>query len=99
MTETAFQAGVMELARSVPGALAHHCRDSRLCDGDPGFPDTIIAAPGGLLAAEIKLPGRRPHGGQVSWKYTLQAAGIPYYVWEPADLESGLIECHIRART
>ena len=32
MTETQFPAAVLDMARS-PGMPAHHCRDSRLCDG------------------------------------------------------------------
>jgi hypothetical protein len=98
VTEAGFQRDVMKLAGSL-GRLAHHCRDARLCEGCPGWPDTFIAGTSGLAVAELKLRGRGLSAYQVAWSYTLKAAGVPYYIWEPADLASGLVECHIKAST
>jgi len=88
----------MELAARL-GRLAHHCRNGRLCSGYPGFPDTVIVGACGLLLAELKMPGRGLESDQITWKYTLLAVGIAYYIWQPIDLASGLVECHIRAST
>lgn len=98
MTEVEFQARVSGLVAGL-GRLGHHCHDSRLCIGPRGFPDQLVVGDDGLLMAELKMPGRRLDPDQVTWKYRLIAAGIPCYVWQPVDLESGLIECHIRAST
>ncbi len=98
MSEAGFQLEVMTLAISM-ARLVHHCRDARRCGGHAGFPDLLILGSCGLLLAELKMPGGHLDAGQVAWKYSLLAAGVPYYVWEPADLASGLIECHIRAST
>ncbi len=54
MTEAAFTREVLALAREL-GLLAHWCRDSRLCEGDPGCPDLLIAGRGGFFLAENTL--------------------------------------------
>jgi hypothetical protein len=95
MREADLQAAVMELARR-ESVLAHHCGDSRLCQGTPGFPDTILAGPRGLILAELKLAGKRMEGDQLTWAYTLVAAGIRHYLFTPADLEDGKIERQLR---
>lgn len=96
MTESAFQADVLELA-AMAGVMGHHCTDSRRCAGPRGFPDTWLAGPRGLLVAELKDYGGTLKPGQVQWKYSLLAAGIQWRLWRPADLRSGLIETELRS--
>lgn len=75
---------------------AFHSQDPRI-DIGPGFPDTVIAGPNGLLVSEIKLPHGVWSEDQRAWRNMLrlaQGAPVPlrYEIWGPADWESGQIE-------
>jgi hypothetical protein len=77
--------------------LAHWCGDSRRCQGDKGLPDLILAGLYAVMYREVKrdqFDTLSP--GQVTWKYTLAAAGVDYAVWHYADLASGLVEKQIK---
>ena len=51
-----------------------------------GFPDLILLHPEhGLVVAELKMPGRKPDLAQLLWLRGFRAAGVPVFVWEPAD--------------
>ncbi len=45
----------------------HHCTHPELCDGDPGFPDLVIAGPNGHLFAELKTAVGQPSPAQRAW--------------------------------
>lgn len=68
----------------IPGASAHP-------GSSRGFPDWVIAGPGGLLFREAKAEDGRRSKAQIAWGKMLTAAGGNYAVWRPADLDSGLI--------
>jgi hypothetical protein len=72
------------------GLLAFHCHDSRRSWG-PGFPDLVIAGPGGLMLRELKDATGRLSGPQTRWRYALEAAGADWGLWRPSDLISGRI--------
>jgi hypothetical protein len=87
---------VEELLERTP-LLWHHCPDGRGCHGRPGLPDFIIVGPGGIAFREGKPPGQHPRGGQVEWRYALQAVGVPWAVWTVQDLASGLVQAELEA--
>lgn len=97
MGERQLQHDVEKLASDL-GLLWHHCPHPVRCRGRRGFPDLIIAGPGGLVAAELKGFGGVRSPGQVTWGYTLQAGGVSYQLWRgPLDWASGRIEDQLHA--
>jgi hypothetical protein len=90
-SEHEFCAQVVALARGL-GLLAHWCRDSRKCAGDPGFPDLTIAGPGGVLFGECKMPGGETSPAQDHWIWTLWKTGATVMMFRPVALENGVIE-------
>lgn len=52
-----------------------------------GFPDLVLIHPGAgrLIVAELKSAGGRPTPAQVAWLEWFRAAGVPAYLWRPAD--------------
>lgn len=56
-----------------------------------GFPDLICVrpdadgGPGRLIAAELKLDGKRPTQLQKIWLEELADCGVESYVWHPSD--------------
>lgn len=73
------------------GLLWHHCRDSRHCDGTRGFPDLLLAGPGGVLLAELKSDTGSSGPGQPRWRWSLAAVGVPAVTWWPRDWRSGAV--------
>ena len=75
----------------------HHCTHSVQCDGDHGLPDLLIIGPGAVLWRECK-PHRHAHlsPGQVTWRYTIQAAGADWAIWTPEDVEDGTMDRDLR---
>jgi hypothetical protein len=74
------------------GLLWHHCRDPRLsCRGSRGFPDLVIAGPGGVIFTELKADDGDTSAGQDAWIWTLTASGAIAVVMRPADLATGRI--------
>ena len=61
MTEEEFQKQA-EAECDRLGLLWHHCAQPRRCRGPIGFPDLVIAGPGGLLLAELKRRRRAERG-------------------------------------
>lgn len=88
-TEAQLQEAVEKLCRTY-GRLFHHCQDSRLCHGI-GFPDLVIAGPGGTLYRELKVRGREPAFEQRRWGRILREAGQDWKIWTETDYASGLI--------
>jgi hypothetical protein len=94
MTEAELLELVTELAKWL-GLLAYHTRDSRR--SAPGFPDLVLAGRKGVIFAELKSPAGGLKPDQVTWKYMLLTAGQAFFLWRPADWESGLIQAELRA--
>jgi hypothetical protein len=72
----------------------HHDWDSRGAS-ERGFPDWVIFGPGGLLWREHKSAGGTLSTEQRSAGYMLQALGLDWEVWRPADVVSGLVEAEL----
>lgn len=78
-SEADFQALIMELAATL-GWLCHHDRPSlnrsgrwsTAIDGDPGFPDLVLAKPGRPVHLwEVKTERGRLRPNQQAWLYAL----------------------------
>ncbi len=78
---------------------AHHCRPAQVRDGkwvtpiqgDPGFPDLILAKPGRLVVAELKSARGRVTPVQAEWLDAFAGTAVEVFVWRPADWASGTI--------
>lgn len=87
-------AGVVDLAHALgyrvahfrPAMTAHGWRTPVSADG-AGFPDLILvrARDGRVIAAELKAGKGRVTTQQRAWLDDLAAAGVPAFVWSPAD--------------
>jgi len=94
VTEAAFQAQVVELARLF-GWKLHHTRPAMVAGrwmtpltGDAGFPDLVLAHQDhGVVFAELKADRGRLSPGQRDWRTELELAGAEVYVWRPQDLD------------
>lgn len=75
MTEGELQA-LVQSDLEAAGWLTHHCRDSRACDGQPGFPDLVAVRDGQLLVAELKSEHGRWSLEQLRWRRQLGEAGL-----------------------
>jgi hypothetical protein len=74
------------------GILTHYCGPAKLCKGDRGAPDLVLAGMFGAAWIEVKTPGDQLDPGQTTWKYALLAAGQEHYVIRPPDLEDGRVD-------
>jgi len=85
------------------------CRQLRLCvyrtprsdrggvkAGGRGFPDLVIAGPGGLAFRECKSRDGETSAEQDEWAWQLRQAGADWAVWRPADWGSGRIRAELR---
>lgn len=75
---------LMQLVRDAAGRLGllvYHTRDSR--GSDPGFPDLVIAGPGGFVFRELKSADGRHSRVQLHWQHVLTAAGADIQTWRP----------------
>jgi hypothetical protein len=95
MTEKELQAHIIELARW-HGWRIHHdlpALDTRgnwrtHIQGNPGFPDLLIAHPQrGVIAAELKSPAGKITKDQALWLAALEDQTIDAYLWQPKDLK------------
>lgn len=84
MTEAELMEQIRRLVTDL-GLHAFHAADSRRSWG-PGFPDLVIAGIGGCLFREVKTAAGSVSAEQKRWGYVLQAAGMNYAVWRPAQL-------------
>ena len=75
--------------------LWQHNSDSRRAHR--GFPDWVIAGPGGVLWRELKREGKHPTEEQDAWLCMLTDAGEDADVWRPSDLYSGRIARELAA--
>ena len=94
MTEATLQEQVRKLASNLQ--LFHfHPYDSRR--SQPGWPDSVIIGPRGILYRELKSQSGRPTSEQTEVGYRLKAAGADFAIWRPADLLDGTIARELAA--
>ena len=99
ISEAAFTANVIALAR-MHGWLAYHALPARtnkgwrtLTMGNVGFPDLVLARPGGLIFAELKTERGVLSPSQFQWTEALVDAlaghgeTLRYEVWRPSQLQ------------
>lgn len=73
------------------GLMWHYCPDSRHCLGARGFPDLVVAGPGGLVFVELKSADDDTTAEQDFWRYILYRAGVRYQLFRPSELTDGTI--------
>jgi hypothetical protein len=102
MTETQLYQGIVALLEDRPALLWHHCRDSRQCDGQRGFPDLVIIGYDGVIFAELKAADGDTSAEQDLFGYTIESAERQcspacnnrvqmWQVWRPDHLDGGVI--------
>lgn len=92
-------AGIEELEAPLQRYVRAECRQRDLLHyhtarsdrSEPGFPDSVIVGPRGVLFRELKSDTGRPSAEQTTWLRQLQAAGADADVWTPQDKRSGRI--------
>jgi len=91
ISEKAFQAQIVELAR-LTGWLVYHTYDSR--QSCPGWPDVAFCHPGRgeFFMAELKSTHGRISEAQQGWIDALRKAGIECHVWRPSDFERVIVQ-------
>ena len=87
ITEKAFQAQVVELARYC-GWKVYHTFDSR--KSDPGFKDLVMVRGKRLIFSELKSEKGRETPAQVEWSDALELVAIrnewvENHLWRPSD--------------
>ena len=87
LTEANFQKTVIELAELHLWRIYHvaKVKGQLRSKTSEGFPDLVLARPGRLVFAELKLEGKDPSYNQLIWHELLRSAGEEMYVWRPAD--------------
>ena len=92
----------IDLARLL-GWRVHHCRPAMSrsgkwathIQGDPGFPDLVLAKEGRVLFVELKSQRGKTTDDQESWLFDLdEQAGV----WRPSDWLDGTIDDILRSR-
>lgn len=95
ITEQALQRTIVEMAQ-LGGWMVMHTRPAMNRDGewstpiqgDPGFPDLILANDDGeVIAAELKSETGKVADDQRRWLMALKSGGVETYVWRPRDLD------------
>lgn len=86
LSEKAFQARVLALAKA-NGWDAYHTHDSRR--SAPGYPDLVIAKPGRMLVAELKVGRNKTTAAQERWLALYESIpGVRVFRWRPEDWET-----------
>lgn len=78
--EEAFLQGVKTAAKERGWTKFYHTRKSQR--SDPGWPDVVLARPGRVIFAELKMPKNYPTVEQKEWLEAL-SAGKEVYLWYP----------------
>lgn len=88
ISEADFQTTLLDYAR-LRGWMCTHFRPARTVkgwatalQGDPGFPDLVLARDGVVLVAELKRHGKKASPAQLRW---LAAVGACGRLWGPAN--------------
>lgn len=106
MSEDELQAAVIDLARLLGWRVAHF-RPARTdhgwrtpMQGDPGFPDLVLANGDRVIFAELKSETGRVSLDQTAWiaAVTAHPPFVEGVVWRPSDWLSGAIEQQLRTR-
>ena len=91
LREAVFQERVVEYARLLHWRVAHF-RPARTesgwrtpMQGDPGFPDLVLARGERIVFAELKAARGELRPGQVDWLAVLGQGPAEVYVWRPSD--------------
>jgi len=93
LSERDFQEQIIQLAK-LHGWMVHAERSARTKDGwrtaiqgDPGFPDLVLAREGVVIYAELKSEKGKVAAGQQAWRWALGAGRLKanVYVWRPSD--------------
>lgn len=97
MTEAALQQTVASMCKSLGVKHWHH----RLSKGtEPGWPDSYMVGPAGILVRELKREDRSKGKVTAAQRECLDLMGLhglDVGVWRPSDLFSGRIETEILA--
>ncbi len=95
LSENAFQAQVVHLAKLLGWEGVYHTFDSRRSAF--GFPDLVLVRPPRVLLIEVKGDGGNLTAEQAEWQEWLrECPGVETWVLWPEDLDSGLIERILR---
>ena len=81
MSEKELDKHVRRLAHDL-GLLTYHVLDSR--GSSAGFPDWVIAGPGGVIFAENKSERGKLRPEQETWRDRLLEAGAIWHLWRPS---------------
>ena len=97
MSERQLTQAVVELASRL-GWRVHHTADSRsLRTHHPGLPDLLMVKDGRMVAAELKVAGRKPTGPQLDWLEALAGVpGVDAHLWTDTLWLDGTIERVLR---
>jgi hypothetical protein len=82
VTESEFLKAIAKLCVEY-SILAHHCGDPKRCVGK-GWPDLCLVGSHHIAFAELKqgsFDSLKPE--QNTWRYSIIACGIRFYIWYP----------------
>lgn len=82
VTEQAFQATVLELARLTGWRCYHTWASLR---SPAGFPDLVMVRGERLVFAELKSARGKLSEAQSGWLEALRSTGAEVYLWRPED--------------
>lgn len=88
MTEAQLQQAITDLCRYL-ALYVYHTHDSRR--SARGFPDLVIAGPGGIAYRELKSDTGALTVDQRAWGRVLADAGGNWSVWRPGEWHSGRV--------
>lgn len=88
MTEAQLQTAIIKMCND-RGLVWIHAPDPRRVG--KGWVDLVILGKGPLFV-ELKSSNGRRSRSQIAMAESLLLAGLPYRLWRPADLGSGVIE-------
>ena len=86
---------IVHLARDY-GVLARYLPDSRQLYGSPGEPDILMIGRH-VAFAEVKTGHAQRDPDQTTWRYAVEAAGVPCVLWRESDYDSGTVRAFIAA--
>lgn len=84
ITEAAFQAAVLDVARTL-GWSSYHTHDSRRSNA--GWPDLALWRRDQFLLAELKRERGRLSPDQARTVNALRVAGLEVHCWRPSDMD------------
>jgi hypothetical protein len=96
MTERELEDQVRKLIKDL-GLKGFHVWQQHAQRADRGFPDWVIAGPGGHIFRELKRESESPSPRQEEWLALLAWGGGDVGVWRPSDLISGRIAAELIA--